>query len=687
MRIETEVALSYLKSGLSVLPAERQRKRPIGAWRMYAERLPTEIEVGAWFANNPDGVCLVCGKVSGNLECIDFDAHGECFKAWTEKLEQTLFDKLVIERTPSGGYHVLYRATEPIEGNRKLAQGVRDGKKTTLIETRGEGGLFLCAPTEGYRLLQGAFTNLPTLSQNERQALLSAAVASNECVADERQAKPTQGHGSAFLVKPGDDWCARGDIRPILIAHGWKFLGTKPDGNELWQRPGKSGNGNSATFNGQIFCIFSTNAEPFEAKGYNKFQVYALLEHNGDFTAAANALLAQGYGTIIPTDADCDLAGIMSQCESVSPNVSPKNTGLEAVSITDLVAHHPSLRPVLIEDFLRLGETMNVIAPPKTGKSWLVIDLALAVATGRSWFGHPCTKGKVLMIDNELHAETSANRIPKVMEARGIQLEELGDNLAIANQRGRLMSVADLGLCIEECRSVGYKLIIIDAFYRAMPKDVDENDNGAVTSVYNLIDRYAQEIGCAFVLVHHTSKGNQSQKSVTDVGAGAGAQSRAADTHIILRRHKEKDVVVMDSVVRSFKSVPPICLRWLWPVWNPEPLCDPVELDGTKLSAQKRTATDEELVAPLVAYFGQLKTSKPLRTAKFLKKAQDKFAPYATKEVVKAALDEAIERGHLISERQKDAPRGQQSTRYLNLGDAPIADTERQLAFAARIPA
>lgn len=256
MRIETEVALSYLKSGLSVLPAERQKKRPIGAWRMYAERLPTEIEVEAWFANNPDGVCLVCGKVSGNLECMDFDAHGECFKAWAEKLEQTLFDKLVIERTSSGGYHVLYRATESIEGNRKLAQGVRDGKKTTLIETRGEGGLFLCAPTEGYRLLQGAFTNMPTLSQD-------------------------------------------------------------------------------------------------------------------------------------------NLAGIMSQCESVSPNASPKKTGLEAVSITDLVAHHPSLRPVLIEDFLRLGETMNVIAPPKAGKSWLVIDLALAVATGRSWFGHPCTKGKV----------------------------------------------------------------------------------------------------------------------------------------------------------------------------------------------------------------------------------------------------------------------------------------------------
>lgn len=685
MRIETEVALSYLKSGLSVLPAERQKKRPIGAWRMYAERLPTEIEIGAWFANSQDGVCLVCGNVSGNLECIDFDAHGECFKAWAGKLEQPLFDKLVVERTPSGGFHVLYRVHEPIEGSRKLAQGVRNGNKTTLIETRGEGGLFLCAPTEGYRLLQGAFTNLPTLSQDERQALLSAAVELNECVNEIKLQEPTQGQDSAFLVKPGDDWCARGDIRSVLINHGWKHLGTKSDGNELWQRPGKTGDGNSATFNGQVFCVFSTNAAPFEAKGYNKFQVYALLEHGGDFTSAANALLEQGYGVPSQADADCDFSGILAQCPVDVPTNMSKATGLGAVPLADLVSRHPALRPVLIEDFLRLGETMNVIAPPKTGKSWLVIDLALAVATGASWFGHPCTKGKVLIIDNELHPETSANRIPKVMDARGIRLEDIRDNLSVANLRGRLMSVVDLRPHLEECKAAGYKLIIIDAFYRAMPNDVDENDNGAVTGVYNLIDQYAQQINCAFVLVHHTSKGNQSQKSVTDVGAGAGSQSRAADTHVILRRHKEKDVVVMDSVVRSFKSVPPICLRWTWPVWNLEPLCNPNELDGAKPSAQKRTATDEDLVAPIVAYFERVKTSKPMRTAKFLKKAQDKFAPDATKEVVKSALEEAIEREHLISERIKNAPKGQQSTRYLTLGNNPVSEEEQQLALDAGI--
>lgn len=313
-KVPIELAESYRKAGLAALPAAKAKKRPsIGGWKTWSKRLPTEMEIAAWFANNQDGICIVAGAVSGNLECIDFDAHGELYPAWKEKVAPEVFARLVVERTPSGGLHVIYRCEEPVEGNRKLAQGMREGKKTTLVETRGEGGLFLCAPTEGYELLQGDYTSLPVLSGEARQALLSAAVGMNECVDELRPTEGTLAQDSAFLVKPGDDWCARGDIRPVLMAHGWKYLGVKPDGNELWQRPGKSGDGNSATFNGQILCVFSTNAAPFEAKGYNKFQVYALLEHGGDFTAAAKALLDKGFGRSEDYSSDVDLSGVLNQ--------------------------------------------------------------------------------------------------------------------------------------------------------------------------------------------------------------------------------------------------------------------------------------------------------------------------------------------------------------------------------------
>ena len=266
----------------------------------------------------------------------------------------------------------------------------------------------------------------------------------------------------------------------------------------------------------------------------------------------------------------------------------------------------PEMKPVLIHGLLRIGETMNIIAPPKTGKSWLVTDLAAAVATGSPWFGYPCEQGKVLIIDNELHPETSANRIPKVINARNYPMSIVQRNLFVENQRGFLRSIYDLKSRLEEIKEHGFKLIIIDAFYRAMPSGMEENDNAKMAEIYNRLDSYAAELNCAFVLIHHTSKGNQANKSVTDVGAGAGSQSRAADAHIILRRHTEENAVVMDAVVRSFPPVMPIGLRWNYPLWNYDMSLDTDALDG-KLEeilprAEKKDITDEaEEAAALLA--------------------------------------------------------------------------------------
>lgn len=380
-KVPIELAESYRKAGLAALPAAKAKKRPsIGGWKTWSKRLPTEMEIAAWFANNQDGICIVAGAVSGNLECIDFDAHGELYPAWKEKVAPEVFARLVVERTPSDGLHVLYRCEEPVEGNRKLAQGMREGKKTTLVETRGEGGLFLCAPTEGYVLLQGDYTSLPVLSGEARQALLSAAVEMNECEDEIRPTEGTQGQDSAFLVKPGDDWCARGDIRPVLMAHGWKYLGVKPDGNELWQRPGKCGDGNSATFNGQILCVFSTNAAPFEAKGYNKFQVYALLEHGGDFTEAAKALLNKGFGRSEDYTSDVDLSGVLKQGVKCAPQDDDDEKG-QMVADPGVIPEELLSVPGFINDLMNY--TLRTAYYPNRALAFAGALAMLAHLTGR----------------------------------------------------------------------------------------------------------------------------------------------------------------------------------------------------------------------------------------------------------------------------------------------------------------
>ncbi len=318
-------ALGCLSAGLCVLPARLDQKRPVVAsWKQYQQRLPTDVEVRAWFSNG-HALCILTGAVSGNAEMLDFDAGGALYGRWAQIVEEQapgLLVRLVMERSQRGGRHVVYRSAVAVCGNMKLAQRRGDdGKLETLLETRGEGGLFLCAPSPGYELLQGSFTGLPVITAEERDILLSAAWSLNEHV----PAPEPIPAGCANLARPGDDFAARGDVRATLVKHGWTLA--KPGENEYWRRPGKQ-SGWSATLKDRVFYIFSANADPFEpGKAYGPFGVYAMLEHNGDYSAAAAGLRVEGYGQDAPAGG-VDLSGIMAQATpDDDPPAAPDDPG------------------------------------------------------------------------------------------------------------------------------------------------------------------------------------------------------------------------------------------------------------------------------------------------------------------------------------------------------------------------
>src|SRR5262249_26977399 len=99
---------------------------------------------------------------------------------------------------------------------------------------------------------------------------------------------------------PGDDYNARGDIKALLIKHGWVYCRDSRMG-ELWARPGKDpAEGHSATLfpNGNLF-VFTPNAHPLplcDKHALTPFASFAWLECNGDFKVAARELAALGYG-------------------------------------------------------------------------------------------------------------------------------------------------------------------------------------------------------------------------------------------------------------------------------------------------------------------------------------------------------------------------------------------------------
>ncbi len=316
-------AQNYINTGLSVLPAIRAEKRPvIGKWKQYQQRLPLDTELNAWPWN--DALCIICGTVSGNLEIIDFDGGGELFPAWMDRIDPDLRDHLVIESTPSGGMHVIYRCDVPVCGNIKLAQRKVDDKVHTLIETRGEGGLFLCSPTPGYEMMQGGLCDLPVLTEAQRDSLLRTAWELNEylppvidgantgqTIAEDSNMCGTPAHNSHNLNRPGDAYNKHGDVRDLLRSHGWELA--EPGDNEYWRRPGKDTCW-SASLKNRVFYVFSSNAAPFEPEqGYAPFAVYALLEHGGDFSAASRTLALYGFGDDLDyqDNSDVDLSGIL----------------------------------------------------------------------------------------------------------------------------------------------------------------------------------------------------------------------------------------------------------------------------------------------------------------------------------------------------------------------------------------
>ncbi|MHB9133315.1 MAG: bifunctional DNA primase/polymerase [Armatimonadota bacterium] len=308
-------ALAYLQAGLSVIPIRGDgSKAPAIEWKEFTERPPTEDEVQQGFSSGTNGIGIICGSVSSNLIVIDCDdgaAHEDFVSLCRASGLGGLLEQAVKVQTPrlNGGFHYFFRCEEPVPRSEKLA-------KRTIINEQGETELKCVIETKGevsyvvgpgshpkvhpsgkpYTVVQGDLCNPPVITKAELDYLLNVARSLSEVV-EEEEPIPTTAF-PAGQGRPGDDFNERGDILPILNEHGWQAVGDSGDRVYL-RRPGKH-IGVSATYNTKLrlFYVFSTNAGPFKAnKAYKPFAVFTLLQHGGDFSAAAKALSAQGYGT------------------------------------------------------------------------------------------------------------------------------------------------------------------------------------------------------------------------------------------------------------------------------------------------------------------------------------------------------------------------------------------------------
>ena len=195
----------------------------------------------------------------------------------------------------------------------------------------------------------------------------------------------------------------------------------------------------------------------------------------------------------------------------------------------------PEMPAVIIDGILLEGHKMLLTGPSKANKTWCLINLSIAVATGGYWIGFRCAKRKVLYIDLETDPRTLQKRISRVAYARDAPIAEVADGLSVWPLRGQscgLAQIVDELFARFEPGSFG--MVIIDPAY--MVQDGDENNAHDIREFFALLDRLCVGLGCTVVISHHHSKGAQGLKSAIDRGSGSGVFGRAPDAVVDLTR-------------------------------------------------------------------------------------------------------------------------------------------------------
>lgn len=295
-------AKDLLKHGLQIIPLKKGEKEPSVNIKSIYELIShplNEKNFGYYFDNRDVDLGII---LTDDMEFIDVDEknkHGitkEVLRAvemgWPE-----LYEKLVIDTTPSGGCHLLYRS-EQVGGKSSLAKVPGRPNPLTIIEriSRHSHKQYIkIAPSDGYRLIQRSPLDIQWLTAEERNWLSAVCISFNEVIIPEVTKPDAEREDS-----PWNEFNRRNDwkyIRNELIDRNWKIV-SEDDKKINLKRPGQS----MQRASGKIFkeknvlYLFTVSTEFEDGKSYTPFGVYTLFYHDGNIGLACKQLASEGCG-------------------------------------------------------------------------------------------------------------------------------------------------------------------------------------------------------------------------------------------------------------------------------------------------------------------------------------------------------------------------------------------------------
>lgn len=212
--------------------------------------------------------------------------------------------------------------------------------------------------------------------------------------------------------------------------------------------------------------------------------------------------------------------------------IEDQNDDLPEIEPCEDIENPPDLAPELISKILREGHKMLLAGPSKAGKSFALIQLAIAIAEGFYWLGSKCSQGKVLIVNLEIDKRSFAHRLKDVYQAMGLKPVN-SKNLDIWHLRGKSAPLDKLApKLIRRALKNNYKAVIIDPIYKVITGD--ENSAEQMAKFCGQFDKICAELGSAVIVCHHHSKGSQGQKKSGDRASGSGVFLRDPDALIDL---------------------------------------------------------------------------------------------------------------------------------------------------------
>lgn len=207
--------------------------------------------------------------------------------------------------------------------------------------------------------------------------------------------------------------------------------------------------------------------------------------------------------------------------------------------------------------------TLTLIgAKPGVGKSWVTVDLAVAVALGRPWLEHDVPRPRrVLYLDAENGEELAVARLRQL----GARSESLAGRLLYQADPLLLTRSADLARVRATLAAHRPELVVVDTLASHAPGA--ESDTESMATFLSDVWHMCREAGAAMVLLHHLRKSLQSapKDDPLDAFRGAGHLVGAAHRAWILDPLSPGQPLFLlrDVKARAFASLPPVRVRVL----------------------------------------------------------------------------------------------------------------------------